>query len=121
VNLRQSQGEMVVENMSQLGRTIFFQSLIPNDDPCGDGANNWTYAINPFTGGRTSHNAFDYVPTTDIGTTNVSAVRQDGEGGGTLSQDSDGTYQYCTGQECINVYPDPASLGRQSWRRIEQE
>jgi len=121
LNLRKSQGEMVVENMSQLGRTIFFQSLIPNDDPCGDGANNWTYAINPFTGGRTSHNAFDYVPTTDIGTTNVSAVRQDGEGGGTLSQDSDGTYQYCTGQECINVYPDPASLGRQSWRRIEQE
>lgn len=121
LNLRQSQGEMVVENMSQLGRTIFFQSLIPNDDPCGDGANNWTYAINPFTGGRTSHNAFDYIPTTDIGTTNVSAVRQDGEGGGTLSQDSDGTYQYCTGQECINVYPDPASLGRQSWRRIEQE
>lgn len=121
LNLRQSQGEMVVENMSQLGRTIFFQSLIPNDDPCGDGANNWTYAINPFTGGRTSHNAFDYIPTTDIGTTNVSAVRQDGEGGGTLSQDSDGTYQYCTGQECLNVYPDPASLGRQSWRRIEQE
>ncbi len=121
LNLRKSQGEMVVENMSQLGRTIFFQSLIPNDDPCGDGANNWTYAINPFTGGRTSHNAFDYIPTTDIGTTNVSAVRQDGEGGGTLSQDSDGTYQYCTGQECINVYPDPASLGRQSWRRVEQE
>lgn len=71
---------MVVENMSQLGRTIFFQTLIPNDDPCGDGANNWTYAINPFTGGRTSHNAFDYRPTTDIGTTNVSAIRQDGEG-----------------------------------------
>lgn len=121
LNLRQSDGEMVVENMSQLGRTIFFQSLIPNDDPCGDGAKNWTYAINPFTGGRTSHNAFDYSPTTDIGTTNISAVRQDGEGGGTLSQDSDGTYQYCTGQECVNVYPDPASLGRQSWRRIEQE
>lgn len=121
LNLRQSEGEMVVENMSQLGRTVFFQSLIPNNDPCGDGATNWTYAINPFTGGRTSHNAFDYKPTTDIGTTNISAVRQDGEGGGTLSQDSDGTYQYCTGQECLNIYPDPASLGRQSWRRVEGE
>lgn len=121
LNLRQSDGEMVVENMSQLGRTVFFQSLIPNDDPCGDGATNWTYAINPFTGGRTLHNAFDYKPTTDIGTTNISAVRQDGEGGGTLSQDSDGTYQYCTGQECVNIYPDPASLGRQSWRRVEGE
>jgi len=62
LNLRQSDGEMVVENMSQLGRTVFFQSLIPNDDPCGDGATNWTYAINPFTGGRTLHNAFDYKP-----------------------------------------------------------
>lgn len=121
LNLRQSDGEMVVENMSQLGRTVFFQSLIPNDDPCGDGATNWTYAINPFTGGRTLHNAFDYKPTTDVGTTNISAVRQDGEGGGTLSQDSDGTYQYCTGQECVNIYPDPASLGRQSWRRVEGE
>ncbi|WP_313057391.1 pilus assembly protein [Stutzerimonas nitrititolerans] len=121
LNLRQSDGEMVVENMSQLGRTVFFQSLIPNDDPCGDGATNWTYAINPFTGGRTLHNAFDYKPTTDVGTTNISAVRQDGEGGGTLSQDSDGTYQYCTGQECVNIYPDPASLGRQSWRRVEEE
>ncbi|WP_181097169.1 pilus assembly protein [Stutzerimonas nitrititolerans] len=121
LNLRQSDGEMVVENMSQLGRTVFFQSLIPNDDPCGDGATNWTYAINPFTGGRTLHNAFDYKPTTDVGTTNISAVRQDGEGGGTLSQDSDGTYQYSTGQESVNIYPDPASLGRQSWRRVEGE
>lgn len=121
LNLRQDVGEMVVENMSQLGRTVFFQSLVPNDDPCGDGATNWTYAINPFTGGRTAHNAFDYTPTTDIGTTSVSAIRQDGEGGGTLSQDSDGTYQYCTGQECVNIYPDPASLGRQTWRRVVEE
>lgn len=121
LNLRQSEGEMVVENMSQLGRTVFFQSLIPNNDPCGDGATNWTFAINPFTGGRTLHNAFDYSPVTGLDTNNVSAIRQDGEGGGTLSQDSDGTYQYCTGQECVNIYPDPASLGRQSWRRVEQE
>ncbi|WP_395502574.1 pilus assembly protein [Ectopseudomonas mendocina] len=121
LDLRQSDGEMVVENMSQLGRTVFFQTLIPNDDPCGDGATNWTFAINPFTGGRTPHNAFDYIPTSDIGTTNISAIRQDGEGGGTLSQNSDNSFQYCTGQECTSIYPDPSSIGRQSWRRVELE
>ncbi|WP_312703624.1 pilus assembly protein [Stutzerimonas nitrititolerans] len=121
LDLRQKQGEMVVENMSQLGRTVFFQSLIPNDDPCGDGASNWTFAINPFTGGRTPQHSFDYRPTTDVGTTNISAIGQDGEGGGTISQNSDSSYQYCTGQECTNIYPDPASLGRQSWRRADAE
>lgn len=118
LDLRQSEGEMVIENMPQLGRTIFFQTLIPNDDPCGDGASNWTFAINPFTGGRTPHNAFDYTPTSDVGTNNISAIRQDGEGGGTLSQNSDNSFQYCTGQECTNIYPDPSSIGRQSWRRV---
>lgn len=121
LNLVREDGEMVVENMSQLGRTIFFQSLVPNDDPCGDGAGNWTYAINPYSGGRTTQKAFDFTPTTDVGTTIVSAVRQDGEGGGTLSQNADSSYQYCTGQSCINIYPDPTSIGRQAWRRTEEK
>lgn len=121
LNLVQSDGEMVVENMSQLGRTIFMQSLVPNDDPCGDGAANWTYALNPFTGGRTAQNSFDYVPTGDAKSTNISAIRQDGEGGGTISQNSDGGFQFCTGQTCANIYPDPSSIGRQTWRRVETE
>ena len=121
LNLTRSDGEMVVENMAQLGRTLFFQSLVPNDDPCGDGAANWTYALNPFTGGRTPQHAFDYQPTGDVGTSNISAIRQDGEGGGTISQNSDSSYQYCTGQECVNIHPDPSSLGRQSWRRVEDQ
>lgn len=121
MNLIQDDGEMVVENMSQLGRTVFFQSLVPNSDPCGDGASNWTYAINPYTGGRTSQKAFDYTATTDVGTTIISAVKQDGEGGGTLSQNADSSYQYCTGQSCITIYPDPTSVGRQTWRRTEEK
>jgi len=121
LNLVQADGEMIVENMSQLGRTIFFQSLLPNDDPCGDGAANWTYAINPFSGGRTTQKAFDYTPTADVGTQVVSAVRQDGEGGGTVSQNSNNIYQYCTGQSCTNIYPDPTSIGRQAWRRTEEK
>ncbi|MFT0635634.1 hypothetical protein ACMFY5_26560, partial [Pseudomonas sihuiensis] len=104
-----------------LGRTIFMQSLVPNDDPCGDGAANWTYALNPFSGGRTAQNSFDYTPTGDAESTNISAIRQDGEGGGTISQNSDSGYQYCTGQTCVNIYPDPSSIGRQTWRRVETE
>ncbi|MGA4473417.1 pilus assembly protein [Ectopseudomonas chengduensis] len=121
LNLVQNDGEMVVENMSQLGRTIFMQSLVPNDDPCGDGAANWTYALNPFTGGRTPQNSFGYTPTGEAESTNISAIRQDGEGGGTISQNSDGGFQYCTGQTCANIYPDPSSIGRQTWRRVETE
>nr|WP_082107393.1 PilC/PilY family type IV pilus protein [Pseudomonas toyotomiensis] len=121
LNLVQSDGEMVVEDMSQLGRTIFMQSLVPNDDPCGDGAANWTYALNPFSGGRTAQNSFDYTPMGDAESTNISAIRQDGEGGGTISQNSDSGYQYCTGQTCVNIYPDPSSIGRQTWRRVETE
>ena len=121
LNLVQSDGEMVVENMSQLGRTVFFQSLVPNSDPCGDGTSNWSYAINPFTGGRTSQRAFDYTPTSNVGTSVVSAVSQGGEGGGSLAQNPDGGYQFCTGQECVPVFPDPGSIGRQSWRRLEEQ
>lgn len=121
LNLVQTDGEMVVENMSQLGRTIFFQSLVPNSDPCLDGAGNWTYALNPYTGGRTTQKAFDYTSSADVGTKIISAVRQDGEGGGTLSQTPNSGFQYCTGQSCINIYPDPTSIGRQAWRRTEDK
>ena len=122
LNLVQSDGEMVVESMSQLGRTIFFQSLMPNSDPCGDGASSWTYALNPYTGGRTSQRAFSYSSSnTTLSTSVVSAVKQDGEGGGTLAQNPDSSYQYCTGQECLTVFPDATSIGRQSWRRVQEK
>lgn len=118
LNLVRSDGEMVVERMTQLGNTLFFQSLVPNSDPCGDGASNWTYAINPFTGGKTAHNAFDYV-TPNNG--DASGIEQSGEGGLTSSiSEPDGGFEMCTGQDCVKVYPDPASVGRQSWRRVDE-
>lgn len=119
LNLVRSDGEMVVERMLQLGNTLFVQSLVPNSDPCGDGASNWTYAINPFTGGKTPHNAFDYV-TPNNG--DASAIEQSGEGGLTPNSVSGpgGGFEMCTGQACVKVYADPASVGRQSWRRVDE-
>lgn len=109
------QGEMVIEDMSALGQTIFFQSLVPNDDPCASGSSNWTYAINPFTGGKTNHHPFDYKGTGD---TIVSAIQQAGEGGFTVSQTPDGQYELSTGSESVRIYADPTSIGRQSWRIV---
>lgn len=115
-------GEMVVEAMATLGQTLFFQTLVPNTDPCADGATNWTYAINPFTGGKTPHNAFDYKKiNADSSTTNISAIRQDGEGGITISQDPGQGFELSTGRETVRIFPDPSSFGRQSWRMVEEK
>jgi len=110
--------EMMIENMVTLGRTLFFQTLVPNADPCSSGVETWTYAINPQTGGRTLHHAFVDHRSANNANTVISAVRQDGEGGLTLGQGPDTKYELCTGLECKPVYPDPSSLGRQSWRPI---
>jgi len=110
--------EMMIENMVTLGRTLFFQTLVPNADPCSAGVETWTYAINPQTGGRTLHHAFVDHRSANNPNTVISAIRQDGEGGLTLAQNPDTKYELCTGLECKPVFPDPSSLGRQSWRPI---
>ncbi len=113
------EGEMVIEKISTLGQTLFFQSLVPNDDPCADGASNWTYALNPFTGGKTLFHAFDLRQVSDTGDTSVvSGIKQDGEGGITITQNPDGSYNACTGLVCEEIFPDPASIGRQTWRIV---
>lgn len=113
--------EMMIEGMQSLGQTVFFQTLIPNNDPCSSGVENWSYAINPHTGGRTLHHAFVNVRTTpSTGNADgvASGIRQDGEGGFTISQRPDGGYELCTGLHCEEIAPDPASIGRQTWRNV---
>jgi len=110
--------EMMVADMVTLGRTLFFQTLVPNSDPCSSGVENWTYAIDPQSGGRTQHHAFVDHRSANSSDTVISAIRQDGEGGLTLGQTPDSKYELCTGLECEQVSPDPSSLGRQSWRPI---
>ena len=113
-------GEMVIEPMVNIGQTVYFQSLVPNSDPCADGASNWTYGINAFTGGKTPYNAFDMKQVKPDGTTAiVSAIRQDGEGGLSLTDTPEGL-QICTGQGCEKVKSPPNINSRNSWRRIEE-
>lgn len=112
--------EMILENMLQFGRTLYFQSLVPNLDPCSSGVDNWSYAIDPTTGGRTSHHAWtDFRSTSDPTGTVITAVKMDGEGGLSMGQKPDKSFELCTGTECTDITPDPASIGRQSWRVVE--
>lgn len=111
--------EMIVADMLQFGRTLYFQSLVPNTNPCASGVENWSYAINPSTGGRTQHHAWtDY---RNLGSPNtvITAVRMGGEGGLTIGQRPDKKFELCTGITCEEITPDPASIGRQSWRVVE--
>lgn len=113
-------GEMVIEPMVNIGQTVYFQSLVPNSDPCADGASNWTYGINAFTGGKTPYNAFDMQQVKPDGTTViVSAIKQDGEGGLSIT-DNPGGPEVCTGQSCEKVKTPPNINARNSWRRIEE-
>lgn len=83
------EGEMMIENMRVLGRdTLLISTLVPNDDPCAHGAGNWLYALNPVTGGRTTHHAFDTrIQNPDGSVTLVSAIKLGNEGGLSLGQD----------------------------------
>lgn len=111
--------EMIVADMMQFGQTLFFQSLVPNTNPCRAGVDNWSYAINPTTGGRTTHHAWTDYRTSDNTNTVITAVKMDGEGGLSIGQRPDKKYELCTGTTCEEITPDPASIGRQSWRVVE--
>ena len=114
--------EMMIERAQPLGQTLIFQTLVPNSDPCASGAENWTYAVDAFTGGRTRHHAFVTIRSSINSGNVISAIRQDGEGGTTLGPAPGGsTFNNCTGLSCEEVAPDPSSIGRQSWRTVEEQ
>ena len=49
-----------------------------------------------------------------------SAKQENSEGGLTIAQKPDGSYEVCTGNSCSEILPDPTSVGRQTWRLIEK-
>lgn len=113
-------GEMMIENMRSLGSMLLLQTLVPNDDPCANGSTNWLYAINPATGGRTLHHAFD---TQAADKTIVSAIKFGSEGGVSISSNEKGLTANGDGSGGGSgvpepIYLDPSSLGRQSWRMV---
>lgn len=107
-------GEMIVENMRTLGSMLLVQTLVPGEDPCAQGSGNWLYAINPSTGGRTLHQAFDTRAANDV---IVSAIKFGSEGGVSISQSETGFTANAPGDQ-EPIAPPPDSMGRQSWRMV---
>lgn len=53
-------GERVVGNADiSFSDRIIYTTLIPNDDPCEQGADGWIMEIDPFSGGRKDYSVFD--------------------------------------------------------------
>ena len=124
------EGEMVVDDMVAIGQVLLAQTLTPNDDPCADGVSNWTYGINPATGGRLDFAVFDlarqgYVDSrsnykkSDGTTVPVSGYQNDGMGGLIVTTTPEGQIQVCTSSSCETIDPGLESSGRQSWRIVE--
>ncbi|MBP7997489.1 MAG: hypothetical protein KAY89_05210, partial [Thiopseudomonas sp.] len=78
---------------------------------------NWSYAINPAAGGRTTHHAWADYRSTSNSNAVITAVQIGGEGGVSIGTDADGSSELCTGQACEKITPD-SDIGRQSWRVV---
>ncbi len=52
-------GEILVSDFAIRNNIIFFQSKVPNDDPCTIGADHWLYALDAQTGASTLGDVFD--------------------------------------------------------------
>ncbi|WP_068829177.1 pilus assembly protein [Pseudomonas sp. BMS12] len=121
-------GEMVINNMSARGQTLFLSSLTPNQDPCAAGADTWLYGIDAYTGGRTKYNVLDlnndkvvnssdqYGSAKDI----VSGRRFPAIGGFTLAPGNK-VYGSDGAGDPATVGDDPNNSGRQSWHIIPEE
>lgn len=107
-------GERIIEGMRTLGNMLLFQTLLPNNDPCGDGSTTWLYALNPATGGSLSHDPFGY-DRVEGGV--VSGISFGSEGGFSLSQ-GELDFSVHSGGEKERINPPPESMGRQTWRII---
>lgn len=106
-------GEMLIDDMLVVGRTLLFSTLVPNDDPCAHGAGNWLYAINPFTGGRTERHVFD---TRGPNAMVLSGIKFGDPGGVPLTLTSGGLeVPSSSGYEGINI---AEMTGRQTWRVV---
>jgi len=115
-------GERIVDEMAARGQVLLFTTRTPSDDPCEAGLTGWTYGINPYTGGRTSFNVFDFNKSTTVsdgdsynGT--VISGFETPAGGISLSGDT----LFSTDGSSIAVEFGASVSGRQSWQIIPED
>ena len=79
---------------------VLLQTITPNDDPVPTAPRNWTYGLDPYTGGRASFTVFDLARQGVVDSKSdysynkqnvaVSGTEQKGLGGLTLSTNEQG-------------------------------
>jgi type IV pilus assembly protein PilY1 len=114
-------GERIVDEMAARGQVLLFSTRTPSDDPCEAGLQGWTYGINPYTGGRTSFNVFDFnkdatVSSGDSYNGSVVSGYETPTGGISLSGDT----LFSTDGTSTKVNFGPSVSGRQSWQLIPE-
>lgn len=115
-------GERVVDEMAARGQVLFFTTRTPSNDPCEPGLEGWTYGINPYTGGRTSFNVFDFNKSSTVSTGDsyngaVISGFETPAGGISLSGDT----LFSTDGSAIAVDFGGGASGRQSWQVLPED
>lgn len=115
-------GERVVDEMAARGQVLLFTTRTPSVDPCEPGLEGWTYGINPYTGGRTTFNVFDFNKSTTVSAADsyngtVISGFETPAGGISLSGDT----LFSTDGSSINVDFGASVSGRQSWQIIPRD
>ncbi len=115
-------GERVVDEMAARGQVLLFTTRTPSVDPCEPGLEGWTYGINPYTGGRTTFNVFDFNKSTTVSAADsyngtVVSGFETPAGGISLSGDT----LFSTDGSSITVDFGASVSGRQSWQIIPED
>ncbi|WP_418648732.1 pilus assembly protein [Thauera butanivorans] len=107
---------------------VIFTTILPNDDPCEQGADGWLIEIDPFSGGRTDYSVFDmnrdglFNGGDRKGDTVVSGQRTPGGATPAILHGADKSYKIGTqtgANQSIANKPDPNLVNRQSWQQIQ--
>lgn len=123
-----AEGERVVGPASiAFSDRVIFTTLVPNDDPCEQGATGWIIEIDPFSGGRTDYSVFDmnsdglFNAGDHKGSTVVSGRRTPGGATPAILHGDKQSFKCGTrpgADQCIPNKPDPNLVNRQSWQQI---
>ncbi|WP_341645050.1 pilus assembly protein [Thauera sp. SDU_THAU2] len=106
---------------------VIFTTILPNDDPCEQGADGWIIEIDPFSGGRTDYSVFDmnrdglFNAGDQKGNTVVSGRRTPGGATPAVLHGAERSYKIGTQagpNQSIANKPDPNLVNRQSWQQM---
>jgi type IV pilus assembly protein PilY1 len=128
-------GERVVADAILRGGIVFFNSILPSDDPCGAGGSGFLYALDMINGGRPDEPPFDtngdaVVDLTDVvadatrSNTEIAGRKSYGVGFGTPSAPTVvGNVLYTTGtsgqiEETAIAELEGLDTGRLSWQQL---